>query len=422
MAGVCGQMMVWKRISRVFQLPLIDRYIARNVAIPLLGTLVLAALLLVLDKMLRLFDFVVNAGGPVSVVWKMLANLLPEYLALGIPIGLMLGILLAFRKLAASSELDALRGTGTGFGRLLRLPYVFAFVLLFCNLFIVGWLQPWTHYGYERLRFELRSGALGASLKVGEFNTLSKRFTLRIDRSERKGTQLHGIFLQVDDKSGTGVVATAEHGRFLSTDDPDTILFRLTKGRLIQQNPKFAVPRTLAFESYDLPIALPRVDSFRKRGVVGDEVDEKTLPELITDGYRGGTTGEANLAARANLHFRLVEVAMMLLLPLLAVALAVPPKRSSSSLGIFVGIVMVVAYHKLNQWAEDAGAQGRLMPELALWLPFLIFALLIGWMYWTLASKPGGQPIGALERGAEKAFSQIARLLPQFGRRDEAPA
>src|SRR6476469_4135745 len=160
---------------------LIDRYIAKAIAIPLFGTLLLAAMLLVLDKMLRLFDFVINAGGPVSVVWRMLANLLPEYFALGIPIGLMLGILLAFRRRALSSELDALRGVGTGFGRLLRVPYGYATALLLLNLFIVGWLQPWTHYGYERLRFDLRSGALGASLKIGEFNTLSNRFTLRID-------------------------------------------------------------------------------------------------------------------------------------------------------------------------------------------------------------------------------------------------
>ena len=55
----------------------------------------------------------------------MLANLLPEYFSLGIPIGLMLGILLAFRKLALSSELDALRGIGAGFGRLLRVPYAY---------------------------------------------------------------------------------------------------------------------------------------------------------------------------------------------------------------------------------------------------------------------------------------------------------
>jgi lipopolysaccharide export system permease protein len=403
-------------------LSLIDRYIAKSVAVPLLGTLLLAAMLLVLDKMLRLFDFVVNAGGPVSVVWRMLANLLPEYFALGIPIGLMLGILLAFRKLAMSSELDALRGIGSGFGRLLRVPYWYAFVLLLLNLFIVGWLQPWTHYGYERLRFDLRSGALGASLKVGEFNTLSKRFTLRIDRSERKGTQLHGIFVQVDDKSGTSVVATAEHGRFLSTDDPDTILFRLERGRLIQSNPSFVTPRTLAFESYDLPITLPRVDSFRARGDASDEVDEKTLPELIAESYGGAATGEAQLAARANLHFRMVEVVMMLLLPLLAVALAIPPKRSSSSLGIFVGIVMVVAYHKINQWAEATGTRGKIPPEVALWIPFLIFAGLILWMYWTIARKPGGQPIGALERGAAKAGKAIGRLLPQFGRGAEAGA
>ena len=108
------------------RLSLIDRYLARSIAVPLLGTLILAAMLLVLDKMLRLFDFVVTAGGPVSVVWRMLANLLPEYFALGIPIGLMLGILLAFRKLALSSELDALRGIGVGYGRLLRVPYAYA--------------------------------------------------------------------------------------------------------------------------------------------------------------------------------------------------------------------------------------------------------------------------------------------------------
>ena len=401
-------------------MPLIDRYIAKAIAIPLFGTLMLAAMLLVLDRMLRLFDFVINAGGPISVVWRMLANLLPEYFALGIPVGLMLGVLLAFRKLAMSSELDALRGIGAGFGRLLRMPYAYAFVLMLLNLFLVGWLQPWTHYGYERLRFDLRSGALGASLKVGEFNTISKRFTIRIDRSESGGTQLHGLFVQADNKSGSGIVATAAHGRFLATDDPDTILLRLENGRLIQQDPRFASPRTLGFASYDLPIALPRVDSFRQRAQ--NETDEMILPELIRASYGGSSTGPANLAARSNLHFRLVEVWMMMLLPLLGVALAVPPKRSSSSLGIFIGIVMVVAYHKVNQWAEDAGAQGRYVPEVVMYVPFLLFAGLIVWMFLTLATKPGGQPIGALERGAGKAAATVKRLLGGPRRRKAKPA
>jgi lipopolysaccharide export system permease protein len=390
---------------------LIDRYLARSIAVPLLGTLILAAMLLILDKMLRLFQYVVDAGGPVSVVWRMLANLLPEYLALGIPIGLMLGILLAFRKLALSSELDALRGIGVGYGRLLRVPDLYAVPLMLLNLGIVGYLEPFSHYRYEGLRFDLKSGALGAAIKVGEFNQLGKGLTLRIDRSENDGTQLHGIFVQMEDK-GMSVAATAEHGRFLSTDDPDTILFRLDKGRLVQDSPKFATPRALAFDIYDLPISLPMIDQFRGRG--GSKADELYLHELWHMGYSGGAaTEDQQLSAQATLNFRLVEVVIMLMLPLLAVALAVPPKRSSSSLGIFVGIVVVVAYHKVNQYAEEAAAQGRLDPILALWVPLVIMSLVIVWMYHVLAHRPGGQPIAALERGAAKAAGAFRRLLPR---------
>ena len=54
---------------------------------------------------------------------------------------------------------------------------------------------------------------------------------------------------------------------------------------------------------------------------------------------------------------------MMLMLPLLAIALAVPPKRSSSSLGIFLSILIVVAYHKVNQYAEQPARAGRHRPD-----------------------------------------------------------
>ena len=389
---------------------LIDRYMSRSIAVPVLGTLLLAAMLLVLDKMLRLFDFVVNAGGPVSVVWQMLANLLPEYFSLGIPIGLMLGILLAFRKLALSSELDALKGVGASYGRLLKVPYVYAVGLMIVNVLIVGWVEPYSRYKYEGLRFDLRSGALGAAIKVGEFNQLGKRLTLRIDRSADEGTRLGGIFLAMDDKSGTQISATAEEGRFFATDDPDTIIFRLQKGRLVQDAPGFSTPRTLAFDSYDLPISLPAVDRFRQRG----EQQELFLEELISRAYGGGAKDRSDeLAARANLHIRLVEVVMMLMLPLLAVALAVPPKRSNSSLGIFLSIVIVVTYHKINQYAEQMGAQGRVVPEVALWLPFLVFAAMILWMYHVLAHRPGGQPIGALERSFTRLASMARKLLPR---------
>ena len=117
------------------------------------------------------------------------------------------------------------------------------------------------------------------------------------------------------------------------------------------------------------------------------------------------------LQAQSYLNFRLVEVMMMFVLPFLAVALAVPPKRSGSALGIFLAIVIVVAYHKVNQYAEQMGAQGRVLPEVALYVPFVLFAAMIFWMYHVLAHRPGGQPIGTLERSFAKLASSVRKLL-----------
>ena len=403
----CGQNMVMRRLNLNF-LTRVDRYIARLIFVPLVATLVLAAMLLLLDKMLRLFDFVVSEGGPVGVVWQMLANMIPEYLALGIPIGLLLGVLLAFRKLALSSELDSLRAVGLGYGRLLRVPYFYAAALMALNVAIVGFVSPKARYAYEELRFELRSGALGASIKVGEFNRLSQRITLRVERSDDDGRHLHGVFVRAEAADGRSVAATADLGTFLATPDEDTIVLRLVRGRLVHDSPSYKVPRVLSFEQQDLPIDLPAIEAFRGRG---DGNDEFTLPELIRIGRSAETPEELRNSVRANFHFRMVEIAMMALMPLLAVALAVPPKRSTSGLGIFLSIVMVVTYHKVNQYAEQMAAQDRLDPVLALWTPFAVFAAIIMWMYWTLAHKPGGQPIGALERAFAKTGKAIGRIL-----------
>jgi lipopolysaccharide export system permease protein len=390
-----------------------DRYIFRLVLIPLLATLAIAASLLMLEKMLSLFDFVAAEGGPVSVVWRMLANLIPEYMSLGIPIGLLLGILLAFRRLATSSELDIFRAVGMSYFRLLRVPFLFAIALAALNFAIVGFLQPTARYYYEELRFELRSGAFGAKVRVGEFNNVGENLTVRIEESRDNGNQLSGMFVYAKSKSGQSLAVTAQEGQFLRTDDPDTILLRLEKGTLVHDAPNFKTPRVLSFTSHDVPIPLPRIENFRARG---GKDREYVISELGRIGSDAAKPALERNRAWANLNFRLVEVAMMLLLPLLAVALAVPPKRSTSALGVFLAIVMVVTYHKINEYAESVGGMGIVNPVIALWVPFILFAALIVWMYHTIAHVPGGQPIGALEVFAAKVGKSIRKTL-RFGRK-----
>ncbi len=376
------------------------------------GVFAIAASLLMLDKMLRLFDFVAVEGGPVGIVFKMLGALIPEYASLAIPLGLLLGILFAFRKLATTSELDVFRGVGLSYKRLLRVPYTITLILMAVNVALVFYVQPVSRYYYEQLEYQLRSGALGASIKVGEFTTLADRMALRIEESEDDGRRLKGIFARAADGDGQVLSISAREGNFLATSDsPDTIILRLTDGTIVHDTGSDeAPPRVLSFTRYDLPIDLPRVEQFRERG---DAEREYILPELLRIGWSGDATPIARAGSQASFNFRLVEVIIMLLMPLLAVALAIPPKRSSSALGVFVAIVMVVAYHKVNEYGEDIAALGRVDPVLALWGPFALFAALILWMFYRVSYVPGGQAIGALE----SAFAKLGRWLGKlFGR------
>ena len=395
----------------------IDRYLFVLIIVPLFGTLVVAAMLLVLDRMLRLFDFVINEGGPVSVVWRMLGNLLPEYLSLGIPIGVMLGTLLAFRRLALSSELDTLLAVGVSYWRLLRVPFLFAGLFALANFGIVGWLQPVTRYAYENLRFELRSGALGASIKVGEFANLPGGVTLRVEESRNQGADLRGLFVRAVQKDAQGqigqtIAATAARGTFLATDDPEYILLRLRDGTLVHSPTPGATPRVLGFAQHDLPIRLPELAAFRKRG---EGNLEATLPELWHTMLRSRDATEQRSAA-ASFHRRIVQCVIMFVLPFLAIAMAVPPKRSTSALGVFLSIIALVTFHKFTEYGERMGTLGRVDPVLAQWVPYALFLGLALWLFRVL-QRPGGQPIGALDRWFGKITAFLSGLAGRLVRR-----
>lgn len=391
-----------------------DRYIFRLVLVPMLGIFILAASLLMLEKMLRLFEFVSTEGGPINIVFEMLLNLIPEYAGLAIPLGLMLGILFAFRRLATTSELDVMRAVGWSYFRLLRVPYLMTIALMALNFAIVGYMQPKARFAYEELEFRLQSGALGASIRVGEFNTIEDRMALRIEESRDDGRQLVGIFARVANDRGQVLSISAREGRFLANrEDRNTIVLRLTDGTIIHSVPDGAL-RVLSFSQHDLPIDLPALERFRARG---EDAREFVIPELLEIGWSPTATVAERQGSLANFNYRMVEVVMMIMLPLLAVALAVPPKRSTSALGIFLSIVIVVAYHKINQYGESVAQLGRLDPFLALWGPFAVLFCLIAWMFYQIAFVPGGQPIGALENVYGKLARGVKRLLRRGDRR-----
>src|SRR3546814_19161475 len=121
--------------------------------------------------------------------------------------------------------------------------------------------------------------------------------TLRIEESFDDGRALRGIFVRGDQRDGQRVSATAARGQFLATDDPNTIILRLSQGVLIHESPKFSVPRVLTFDNHDLPIPLPKIEAFRLR--VG-AAREMTIPDLFVAGKASSQPDQTRPTSREN--------------------------------------------------------------------------------------------------------------------------
>ena len=370
----------------------IDRYILNQVSAPLLTTLGLAALLLILEKMLRLFDFVVNQGGPANVVFKMLANMAPHYLGLALPVGLLLGILLAFRKISLSSELDAITTAGVGLPRMMRPLLMLALLLAVINTILVGWVQPYSIYTYRTLVFDLRSGALGASIRVGEFVEIGEDITLLVEESHQQGAELRGIFMERKDNRGS-IAVTAERGGFFATEDDQTILLRLFNGVIVDLNEKQNKPRVLSFDRQDLKIKLPSREDFRTRG--GEEL-EMTLTELFQEKNNSENSSNLRAALNGNFHWRIMHSLSFFILPFLAVAMGITNKRTGRSTGIVIGLSLLILYNEFMEGMETA-VKGGASPYLSIWMLFAAFAGLSFFFFRIAAFKAGGEPLGFID-------------------------
>src|SRR6185369_8706194 len=117
---------------------LIDFYILKRVSMPLLAAVGIAMAALLMERLIRLLDMFANRGSPISIILKMLGNLVPHYLGIALPAALFVGVLYASMRLSNDSELDAMRASGLSLRRLMLPILALAIVLTIVSSYILG--------------------------------------------------------------------------------------------------------------------------------------------------------------------------------------------------------------------------------------------------------------------------------------------
>ncbi|HSD27979.1 MAG TPA: LptF/LptG family permease, partial [Vicinamibacteria bacterium] len=98
---------------------LIDSYIVREMVAPTAIGLLVFTFVLLIDQIPRLLAVLVARSADFGTILRVFLNLLPSILAVTIPMAFLLGVLLAFGRMASDSEIVALRAVGVSPFRLL---------------------------------------------------------------------------------------------------------------------------------------------------------------------------------------------------------------------------------------------------------------------------------------------------------------
>jgi lipopolysaccharide export system permease protein len=191
------------------------------------------------------------------------------------------------------------------------------------------------------------------------------------------GLELDRVFVYEQGEGGETIVVTGRNGLLARGANEGRPVLVLEKGVRAEIAADGSTAEALSFSDLSWPIDT-ETDRFRARG---RDQKELTLTELWR--ARASATAESKPTAAeigAELHSRLVLIASVLLLPLLAAPLAVAAPVRSRRGGIGVGLLILIVYYETLNFGDAMAKRELLAPELGLWLPFALLLLGTGWL------------------------------------------
>jgi len=386
-----------------------DLYILRRIFGPLLATVLIALLILLLERMLRLLDLAFNASNAFSILFQMLGNLIPHYMGMALPVAFFVGILVAFNRMSKDSELDVFQAAGIGLIRAWRPVLFLAIFLSLLSFLVTGYLQPLGRYAYRSLVSFVTQSSVTAGLEAGAFVHLND-MTILVSRMAADRQQFENIFIHKTEEDGVTVDFTAQAAALARVDQGEAPVISLADGIRVTI-PTEGSPAVLTFEQFQTPLGKKNT-GFRKRG---DDERELTFHELL-DALFNPWQGISAHEISSEFHGRLARVLSILFLPCLAIPLSISGSRHRRSSGIAVGLIILIAYNDILQFGGTHTELGNVPASLGIWLPFGVFAAGSTILFYRASFRIWEDPLGGLNLGLDRLGGMLIGLLARARR------
>ena len=364
---------------------ILTRYILREVTShALIGAAIFTFVLFTRD-LGRILELVVRASAPLPSVAEIFFYTVPFALTYTIPMSVLVGILIGLSRLAADSEITAMRASGMGvwsFGRVLAIFVAGAWMLALVNGL---YLAPWSLASLGRLEDQLKGAQASYEVQPRVFYEGFPKLVLYVQdvHSAQGGAVWDGVFLADISDSSNPRITLAREG-ILVPEGRDRLHLHLKEGSTHETDPAHTDHYQIStFQQTDIPIELASSEN---------KADEQTPLKAITtwelhDRAVGLDPVPARLY-RIEFHNRFALPTACLVLAMVGIPLGLSSKKSGKSGGFVLTIVLVFVYYFISLIGVSLAKQGRVSPGLGTWLANIVFFAAALFLLWQAERRP----------------------------------
>jgi lipopolysaccharide export system permease protein len=299
-------------------------------------------IILLMDKIFKLIELIINRGGNVKNILMLLVFIAPSFLTFTIPTAVLLGILLTFGRLSGDSEITAFKASGISLYQLFIPIFLFSISAFLITSFLVFYGLPWGNRGFISTLYLIAQAKPDVEVKERVFNDSFKGLVVYVDKVPVQGKKMEGILIY-DERDNKNVnTIFAQEGFLISNPQSQEVVLKLLNGNIHRFEPQTNAYQKIAFEAYDLKIELWKSIADIERKLKEHEMSIDEIKEKIKKMKKQGqdtTSQEVELHKRYSIPFACIVFA------LIGVPLGIQPRRSGRSYGFVFSILILLAYY-----------------------------------------------------------------------------
>jgi len=362
-------------------LPIMDAYLLRELAAPFAFALGAFFLFWFANIFVLAADYLVNKNAPIFLVLRFLLFRVPQATPMAFPFACLFGVLLAFGRLVADNEINALRTSGVSFLRIIRLPLIAGIVVALVSFLINEHVAPVTTDLSTRSFYQILYHSQTLPVEPNMFRSdPSTGNTFYIQSVAPDGKTMQNIMIyQPDRTSPFQQILTAKSAHI---DGTEIVLEHAIRTQIKADGQIGAVD----VEAKELRISLPMGDNGQNflSGSMNDTytMDTKRLAQDIKFRKQTGQGGTDLAGRELTLGSKYAYPFASFIAVVIAVPLAVRFGKKGRMLGIVMSLVALLVYYGMVALAGAFGKNGSLDPYLAAWLPNIILAGVGSFLIW----------------------------------------